>query len=45
MRHPEIPRLKRKLLKGFLVNKYGKRRGKKLFRDYKNEIYRRFKIR
>jgi len=44
-KHPELPRLKRKLLRGYLVNKYGKRQGKKLFKDFKAMFWQRFKIR
>ena len=45
MQHSEIPKLKRRLLRGALVQKYGKKEGKRLFRETKAELFRRFKIR
>lgn len=45
MRHPELPKLKRKLLKGAYIQKYGKKEGKKLFKNTKFELFKRFKIR
>ena len=43
--HPEIPKLKRRLLKGFFKQKYGKREGKHLYKKMKMALYERFKIR
>jgi len=44
VRHPDIPRVRRKLLFGYLVNKYGKREGKKLFKEFTFTLWKKFKI-
>lgn len=43
--HPGIPKLRSRRLKGYLKEKYGKREGKKLFKDFKYQLWKRFKIR
>lgn len=44
IRYRDLPRLNRKLLIGELTNRYGKRQGRRLFYQIKDEIFNKFKI-
>ena len=42
--HKELPKLNKKLLKDYLVNKYGKG-GKNIYNEFKKELWNKFRIR
>ena len=42
--HPDKKRLKKRLLKSYLVSKYGKE-GKNIYKEFKNELWEKHRIR